>query len=363
MEEFEHPDVDVPANISLAHQSLFKAEKMTEPLKPPASAAAYYFMTHHSELDNLTPAEIDVLWGKVPKKQKKKCIEEHKKKRKDYVVYEIEKFVRALSPAELKYFHTITKNRARDQEDEVKESSDEESSSSNEEQTSGACWDDEESEEELSNSNEGQTSVACWDDEASETSKKTVKREEDVDSDEDLEIPPKTTFQKPNSSLEMYCNSYMDKYSKHPKLTKQDLKSTLATNQSLFKAEKMTEPLQIPSSATAYYVMTHHSKLDNLTPAEIDVLWGKVSDKQKKTCIEEHKKKRKDYVYEFEKFLRALSPAELRSYHTITKNLSRDQEDDVKESSDDEFESISTDEDQTSVACSDHDGQNILGQD
>jgi upstream-binding transcription factor len=58
------------------------------------SAAAYYVMTHHSELGNLTPAEIDVLWGKVPKKQKKKCIEEHKKKRKDYVVYEIEKFVR-----------------------------------------------------------------------------------------------------------------------------------------------------------------------------------------------------------------------------------------------------------------------------
>jgi upstream-binding transcription factor len=50
--------------------------------------------------------------------------------------------------------------------------------------------------------------------------------------------------------------------------------------------------------------MTHHSKLDNLTPAEIDVLWGKVSDKQKKTCIEEHKKKCKDYVYEFYKFLR-----------------------------------------------------------
>jgi hypothetical protein len=73
---------------------------------------------------------------------------------------------------------------------------------------------------------------------------------EDVDSDEkDLEIPPKTTIQKPNSSLQMFCNSNMDKYSsKHPKLTKQELKSpTLASYQSLFKAEKMTEPLKPPA--------------------------------------------------------------------------------------------------------------------
>jgi len=77
-----------------------------------------------------------------------------------------------------------------------------------------------------------------------------VESEEDVDSDEeDLEIPPKTTIQKPNSSLQMFCNSNMDKYSsKHPKLTKEELKSpTLASYQSLFKAEKMTEPLKPPA--------------------------------------------------------------------------------------------------------------------
>jgi hypothetical protein len=69
------------------------------------------------------------------------------------------------------------------------------------------------------------------------------------DDEEDLEIPPKTTIQKPNSSLQMFCNSNMDKYSsKHPKLTKQELKSpTLASYQSLFKAEKMTEPLKPPA--------------------------------------------------------------------------------------------------------------------
>ncbi|XP_046440681.1 nucleolar transcription factor 1-like isoform X1 [Daphnia pulex] len=302
-----------------------------------------------------------------------------------------------------------------------------------------------------------------------------VESEEDVDSDEeDLEIPPKTTIQKPNSSLQMFCNSNMDKYSsKHPKLTKQELtrlmakefaklseekkkvygnmaqksknemsatskksasstlksknskasetskktvkptsatlksperssdspskrsaanadsksakspskikpslnanvksstekgasktlkSPTLAANQLLFKAEKMTEPLKPPASAAAYYVMTHHSKLGNLTPAEIDVLWGKVSEKQKKKCIEEHKKKHKDYVFEFEKFIRTLNPAELRSYRTIMKNRARDQEDEVKESSDEESEPTSSNEDQTSGACSDDDDPQI----
>ncbi|XP_046457776.1 nucleolar transcription factor 1-like isoform X2 [Daphnia pulex] len=288
---------------------------------------------------------------------------------------------------------------------------------------------------------------------------------EDVDSDEkDLEIPPKATIQKPNSSLQMFCNSNMDKYSsKHPKLTKQELtrlmakefaklskekkkiygnmaqesknemsatskksassrlkskiskasetskktvkptsatsksperssdspskrsaanadsksakpslnanaKSStekvasktlkspiLAANQSLFKGEKMTEPLKPPASAAAYYVMTHHSQLGNLTPAEIDALWGKVSEKQKKKCIEEHKKKHQDYVCEFEKFIRTLNPAELRSYRTIMKNRAQDQADENKESSDEESESTSSNEDQTSGGCSDND--------
>jgi|LakMenEpi03Aug12_release.lakeMendotaPanAssembly.Ray.scaffolds.fasta_scaffold3986117_1 upstream-binding transcription factor len=47
-------------------------------------------------------------------------------------------------------------------------------------------------------------------------------------------------------------------------------------------------------------------------------------------------------------------------------NRARDQEVDVKESSDkvsEDSEPTSSNEDKTSGACSDHDGQNILGQD
>ena len=50
--------------------------------------------------------------------------------------------------------------------------------------------------------------------------------------------------------------------------------------------------------------MTHHSKTGNLSTADIDFFWGKVSEKKKKKCIEEHKKKQKDYVVEFENFVR-----------------------------------------------------------
>jgi upstream-binding transcription factor len=50
-------------------------------------------MTHHSKLGQLTHAEIEVLWGKVPEKERKKCIKEHKQKHKDYV-REVEKFIR-----------------------------------------------------------------------------------------------------------------------------------------------------------------------------------------------------------------------------------------------------------------------------
>lgn len=60
-------------------------------------------------------------------------------------------------------------------------------------------------------------------------------------------------------------------------------------------------------SAAAYYVLTHHSKTSNLSPVDIDQLWGKVSEKQKKKCIEEHKRKQKDYVAEFENFVRVYS--------------------------------------------------------
>jgi hypothetical protein len=53
--------------------------------------------------------------------------------------------------------------------------------------------------------------------------------------------------------------------------------------------------------------LTHHSKTSNLSPVDIDQLWGKVSEKQKKKCIEEHKRKQKDYVAEFENFVRVYS--------------------------------------------------------
>jgi hypothetical protein len=53
--------------------------------------------------------------------------------------------------------------------------------------------------------------------------------------------------------------------------------------------------------------MTHHSKLGQLTHAEIDALWGTVSEKEKKKFIEEYKKKHEDYVRDFEKFIRVNS--------------------------------------------------------
>jgi hypothetical protein len=63
----------------------------------------------------------------------------------------------------------------------------------------------------------------------------------------------------------------------------------------------------IVRSAAAFYAMTYHSKTGNLTPTEIDDLWGKVSEKQKKKCIEEHQKRQNVYVVEFEKFVRVNS--------------------------------------------------------
>ncbi len=53
---------------------------------------------------------------------------------------------------------------------------------------------------------------------------------EDVASDEeDFQIPKKPTIQKPNSSLQMFCNTNMTKYSsKHPKLSKQELTRLMA---------------------------------------------------------------------------------------------------------------------------------------
>jgi upstream-binding transcription factor len=59
------------------------------------NAAAYYFtsVTQHSKLGELHYAVTNFLWGMVPEKEKKKCIEEHLKKHEDYV-REFDKFIR-----------------------------------------------------------------------------------------------------------------------------------------------------------------------------------------------------------------------------------------------------------------------------
>ncbi len=63
-----------------------------------------------------------------------------------------------------------------------------------------------------------------------DTSTSGSSSEEDVASDEDdFQIQKKPTIQKPNSSLQMFCNTNMAKYSsKHPKLTKQELTRLMA---------------------------------------------------------------------------------------------------------------------------------------
>lgn len=64
--------------------------------------------------------------------------------------------------------------------------------------------------------------------------------DEDVASDEDdFEVPQKPAIQKPNSSLQMFCNTNMAKYSsKHPKLTKQELTRLMAKEFAKLSEEK-----------------------------------------------------------------------------------------------------------------------------
>jgi hypothetical protein len=57
----------------------------------------------------------------------------------------------------------------------------------------------------------------------------------------------------------------------------------------------------------AYYVMTYRSEAGNMDPADIDLLWEKVSAKQKIKCIEEHDTIQMDYVEKFEHFVRVYS--------------------------------------------------------
>ena len=57
----------------------------------------------------------------------------------------------------------------------------------------------------------------------------------------------------------------------------------------------------------AFYAMTYRSEAGNMDPADIDLLWEKVSAKQKIKCIEEHATILTDYFEKFEHFIRVYS--------------------------------------------------------
>jgi hypothetical protein len=48
--------------------------------------------------------------------------------------------------------------------------------------------------------------------------------------------------------------------------------------------------------------MTHQSKSGELSPDEIDVVWIRLSEEQRKEYIEEHSKKFEDYILDLYKF-------------------------------------------------------------
>jgi hypothetical protein len=63
--------------------------------------------------------------------------------------------------------------------------------------------------------------------------------EDEVSDEDDFDSPTKTTFQKPVSPLQIFCNSNMDKYSsRHPKLTKQELTRLMAKEFAKLSQEK-----------------------------------------------------------------------------------------------------------------------------
>jgi hypothetical protein len=63
--------------------------------------------------------------------------------------------------------------------------------------------------------------------------------------------------------------------------------------------------------------MTHHSKAGNLSSVDIDILWEKVSEKQKKKLMEEHEKIQNDYQLEFENFVRVTSSMLIIDYFYV----------------------------------------------
>ncbi len=67
-------------------------------------------------------------------------------------------------------------------------------------------------------------------------------------------------------------------------------------------------------SVAAYYVVTHHSKAGNLSSADIDLLWEKVSEKQKKKLMSEYDKIQNDYEQKFENFARVNSSTLIINY-------------------------------------------------
>ncbi len=130
-----------------------------------------------------------------------------------------------------------------------------------------------------------------------------------------------------------------------------------------------------------------HSKNSNLSSTEIDIMWGQLADKQKKKYSEDHKKKQKAYVAEFENFVRVncykfyvflhfklrttwgqnLGTAELKSFRAFMKNREKElahgknTKDDG--SSDEENNPISSNEDHSDVSSNEEQQSSIESSD
>jgi hypothetical protein len=63
--------------------------------------------------------------------------------------------------------------------------------------------------------------------------------------------------------------------------------------------------------------VTHHSKAGNLSSADIDILWEKVSEKQKEKLMAEYKNIQNDYKQKFENFVRVNSSTLIINYFYV----------------------------------------------
>jgi hypothetical protein len=178
-------------------------------------------MKHQSRFGERTPCEIDFVWLRLSVEQRKKCIEEHSKKYEENVIdmfefakvnssvsflcqfYLIDFCVKSLNPAELRSFQIFMKNRARGLED-------------------------------------GDKNSQC--------TSASLKSSEDS-SDSPPEKPPSSADSnsaKSPSKIQPSVNANVK--SSTEKVASTTLtSSTLVASQSLFKAEKMTEPLRPPA--------------------------------------------------------------------------------------------------------------------